>query len=526
MATIGKVSAVFTASSSGLRTGVNQASRSMKQMESSVTSLRNQMRTLVAIQGSQLFGSISSGVSSAVRSLLQFGSAAAQTIDNQSKMAQQAGFTYAEFAGLGLAAELAGVGADQLSGAITRANVTIAKAAEGSKSAATALSRIGLSVDQLDGLSASEQFDKIAVAIGQLPAGAEQAAAAVAIFGRSGAQLLPLFQGGAEGIARARAEAEAFGLALTNTQATNVEAMNDAFTRAQSAIQGVIQQVVAYLAPAIESVTTAFSDLIGGIGGANIGQFIGEGILQGASFFAQIADQFVAGAGAVFEYFGGLGNLWSGIWEVADRVSQFLYGVGEFWRAVFLGIVAGITTVAGRLTTAAGQIAASIPGLGSTGAQLQAAGASLQQSGRGFASSAAQAFEASGEALSNAVFGRTEEAGEAVAGPITAAVDAAIQRARDAARTRDESVKQQLNITQRTEAQVQINAAPVKEAIKGIESRSAEGIREMFRIMRGDPAEDLAREQLEVQKEIARNTRDMGDDLDFDVIELAAAAGG
>jgi hypothetical protein len=43
--------------------------------------------------------------------------------------------------------------------------------------------------------------------------------------------------------------------------------------------------------------------------------------------------------------------------------------------------------------------------------------------------------------------------------------------------------------------------------------------------MRGQPTEDIERQQLEVQREIARNTRDMGDTFDFDVVALPAAAG-
>jgi hypothetical protein len=520
MATIGKVSAVFTASSSGLRTGVNQASRSMKQMEGSVTSLRNQMRTLVAIQGAQLFGSIASATGSAVRSLLQFGNAASQTIDNQSKMAQQAGFTYAEFAGLGLAAELAGVGADQLSGAITRANVTIAKAAEGSKTASAALSRIGLSIDQLDGLSASEQFDKIAAAIGQLPAGAEQAAAAVAIFGRSGAQLLPLFQGGAEGIARARAEAEAFGLALTNTQATNVEAMNDAFTRAQSAIQGVIQQVVAYLAPAIESVTTAFSDLIGGIGGANIGQFIGEGILQGARFFAEIADVFIVQAAGVFQYLSNVAGQWAAVWEVGNRAASLFFSVARFLQGAFFTLV-GVFTGIGEAIVGAVRSAAGA--LGFDTAELDKYLAGLRGFNEQINQDITSSFNAAGQNFSNVFSTAADDAGNAAAGPLVSLIDDATRRADAAAAARDEAINQTLNIKQPA---VQIDASPIREAVKGIDSRSAEGIREMFRIMRGEPKDDIAREQLEVQREIARNTRDFGEDLDFDVVELAPAAGG
>jgi hypothetical protein len=523
MATIGKVSAVFTASTSGLRSGVNQGSRSLKQMEGSVSSLRSQMRTLVTINALQFFGQIASAASSAARSLLQWGNSSAQAVDRTSKLAQQLGFTYGEMAGLGLAAQLAGTDLETVGAAVTRTNAAFANAAAGSKTAIAAFERIGLSVNDLNGLSAEEQFRKIGAAIADLPNESEQAAAAIALFGRSGAQLLPLFQQGAQGIAQARAEAEKFGLALTNAQAGNIEAMNDAFTRARAAVEGVVQQVVAYLAPAIESVTTAFSDLIGGIGGANIGQFIGEGILQGARFFAQIADQFVAGAGAVFEYLGGVGNVWRGIWGVADRVAQFLYGVGEFWRSVFLGISAAITSVAATLTTAAGQIAASIPGFGQAGAQLQAAGRSLRQSSQDLGSQAAAAFESSGQALSNALFGRAEEAGESVAGPITAAVDKAIREAREARDARDTAVKQVVEVKQ---PPVTIDARPIKEAVKGIESRSSEGIREMFRIMRGpQPEDDVQQRQLDAQEEIARNTRGLDFGLELDVVDLPAAAG-
>ena len=523
MATIGKVSAVFTASSSGLRSGVNQASRSMKGLEGSVNSLRGSMRTLVAIQGAQFFGSIVSGASSAARSLLAYGQSAAQGIDRTAKLSQQLGFTYGEMAGLGLAAQLAGTDMEVISKAVTKANVAFANAAGGSKTAVDAFARIGLSVEDLNGLSASEQFDKIGAAIAGLPSQAERAAAAVALFGEEGVRLLPLFQAGAGGIAQARADAERFGLTLSNLQAGNVEAMNDAFTRAQAAVGGVIDQITAYLAPAIESVTTAFTELIGGIGGANIGQFIGEGILTGARFFAQIADQFVTQTGPLFQYLATVGGIWGTVWEVGDRVGQAFLGTAKFLEAVFKGIVAGITEVAGRLTTAAGQIASSIPGFGQSGAQLEAAGASLRQSAAALGTDAAAALSASGEAFGNVLFGRSEEAGQAIAGPITSSLDDAIQRARDAAASRDESVKQVVEI--KPTKPLEVDAKPIKEAVKGIDSRSQEGIKEMFRIMRGTPDDDVAERQLAALDRIADNTEDM-DDLDFDVVNLAAAAGG
>jgi hypothetical protein len=518
MATIGKVSAVFTASTSGLRSGVSQGSRSLKQMEGSVSSLRNQMRTLVTINALQFFGQIGSAAASAARSLLQMGNSSAQTVDRTSKLAQQLGFTYGEMAGLGLAAQLAGTDLETVSTAVTRTNAAFANAAAGSKTAIAAFERIGVSVNDLNGLSAEEQFQKIGQAIANLPGEAEQAAAAIALFGRGGAQLLPLFQQGAQGIAAARAEAEKFGLALTNAQAGNIEAMNDAFTRARAAVEGVVQQVVAYLAPAIESVTTAFTDLIGGIGGANIGQFIGEGILEGARFFAQVADAFVAQAGGVFQALQSVGQYWAGVWDIGQRVASALAGVGNLIKAgilaailPFSGAVQGLARVAQEIGKFLGFDTKSIDQF------LAGARAFNKEIVKGITDNVGQA----GKNFADVVGERSKKAGEDLAGPFTQTIDEAIRRAREAAAARDTAVKQVVEVKS---PPVVVDARPIKEAVKGIESRSSEGIREMFRIMRGPQPEDqIQNQQLEAQLEIARNTRNL--DFDLDVVDLPAAAG-
>jgi len=519
MATIGKVSAVFTASTSGLRTGVNQASRSMQQMQSSVSALRGQLSTLTAIQGAQLFGQIANAASQAVRSLVAFGQSQAQAIDQTSKLAARLGFTYAELSGLSLAGNLAGVSMDTIGAAVTKADVAFVRLAEGSKTAAAAFSSIGLSIDDLQGLSAADRFNAIVDAISGLPTEAQRAEAAVQLFGRSGAELLPLFAGGAEGIASARAEAERFGLALSNVQGQNVEAMNDAFTRAQSAVEGVINQVVAYLAPALEQVTTVFSDLIGGIGGANIGQFIGEAILSGARFFAGVADQFVAQAGPLFDYLANVGQQWSAMWDIGQRVASLFAGIGNLLKAAILtailpfsGLVQGLARIGKEIAGYLGFDTSSIDAI------LEGARAFNSEIVQGIKDQVGQA----GENFGNVIGEKTKKAGEDVAGPFTKALDDATRRAREAAASRDEAVKQVVEVKQ---PPVEVNVGPIKEAVKGIESRSSEGIREMFRLMRGQPEQNIDQEQLEAQKETARNTRDLLDSLDFGLVSLPAGAG-
>lgn len=606
MASIGKVSAVFTASTSGLSAGVNRASAAMKGLQADASGLRSSMNALVAIQGAALFGSIVSGATSAARSLFQYGAAAAGTIDDTSKMAARLGMTYGEFAGLSLAADLAGVSMDQIGKAITKADVAFVKAANGSKQASAAFAAIGLSANALNNMSAAERFDAIAEAIARLPTEAQRSAAAIGIFGKAGADLIPLFSefapsfeaaraeavrlgaslsglrtpealqslanlgfdtaaidsgrvsfeqiaaaiarlpteiersaaatavfgaAGAElstmfsestaGLSAMRAEAERFGLTLTNEQGKNVESMNDAFTRAQAAIQGVVQQVVAYLAPAIDAVVTSFSNLIGSVGGANIGQAIGDGILQGARFLAQIGDYIIQNFSSVFQYLSSVGGQWNVVWQVGQRVVDFLAGVGRLFEAVFKGVASIIAGVAGTVTQAAASLAKSL-GFDQVAAQLDAAGQSLQQSSKEMWKDAGTAMTAAGENFQNAIFGRPlEEAGQVMAGPLVTALDQAIANAQDAAAQVDVAAKQQIEVKQT------IDTKGLKDAVKGIESASADGIKEMFRIMRGPQQNDVQQQQLEALERIADNTEDMGGGLDdLAVLELAPAAGG
>lgn len=497
---IGKVRAVFTASTAGLTSGVNSASASMKRMQSEVSALRSRMGALVAINGAQLFGSLASSASSAVSSLVRMGQAEAEVIDSTSKMAARLGMTYGELAGLSYAGSLADVSLETLAGAATKADVAFVKAATGSATAISAFKSLGLSVGQLDAMSSAERFDAIAESISRLPTAAERSAAAVKLFGRAGAQLLPLFSEGAGGIAAARREAEAFGLTLNTVQGKNVEAMNDAFTRAQQAVSGVVQQIVAYLAPAIENVTNGFSALVAGVGGQNIGQAIGEGILQGALFFAGIADNFVAGAAAVFDYAKQVIDYWGGVADVLNGVGTFFYRVGAFISGVFntavtllRGVILTFYKPIELLAMVAGEIA-SVFGFDTQFVD------DVVSAARGFGLALEESTKAAAEAAQKdfaVAFGYAEPAIK------SAAIEGGQFFTDNVKKGMEASRKALTAVDVPSDVKVaKIDAAPVAQALKGIDSRSREGVSEMFRLMRGGGG-DVAEQQLAVQERIA-----------------------
>lgn len=469
------------------------------------------MRSLVAIQGVQLFGSIVSGVSSAVQSLVRFGQAQADVIDKQSKLADRLGMTYGELSGIGLAGELAGVGIDAIGAAATKADVAFVRAAEGSQTAIAAFQGLGLSIDELSGMSSAERFNAIADAIAALPTEAQRAEAAVQLFGRAGAQLLPLFNQGAGAIAEARAQAEAFGLSLTNAQGRDVEAMNDSFTLVGQAISGIVQQVTASLAPAIAAIATQFTDFVGSIGGANIGQAIGDSLLEGARYLAGVGDYIIQNLPGIWEYVSRVGSQWSSVWEFGSRVASFFKGVGDVLQAAFGVIILGISKPVEGLISAARTIGDAL-GIDTPG--LDAAFAAMRSFNSTIWNGITENINSAGENFEDTFFGSAQQAGQAIAGPLTTSIDAAIARMRDSRDDIDEATRRPIEVNQN------INMDKVKQAVQGIDSRSTEGIREMFRMMRGEGG-NVQEQQLQQLQQINAGISSLS--LDGDGVDLIEA---
>lgn len=508
-AAIGKVSAVFSASTSGLKAGVNEASSAFKKLAGDVSGLRSGMRTLAAIQGAQLFGQVASAATSAARSFVGMAQGEAEAIDQTSKLSRRLGLTYGELAGLSLAGNLAGVSMDTIGKAATKADVAFVKAAQGSSVAQKAIAGVGLSVDDLQNKTPAERFQMMADAIAGLPSPAERARAAIGLFGKSGSELLPLFEGGAGAIRQAVDEANKFGLALTDKQGLAVENMNDAFTRAYASIQGVVQQVVAYLAPAVQSVADTFTDLVGGIGGANIGQFIGEGIIAGAEFLATIADAVISGLSSVWEYVSTVGVQWAGVFDIGNRVASFLSGVSNTFKVVLAAGIVGLTAPVTALLKGADFLARRV------GVDLGVD--NFIKGAEAFNESMYQAMTeggvAAGEDFKRA-FSDGSPAAAAQKGPVSSALADALKAARDNAATQSQSQK-----TPKPQAiEAAVFTGPSAEALKATDSRSKEGIAEMFRLMRGG-GQDVQERQLEVLEMIH-------DDLsEGDVEEIGVFAG-
>jgi len=178
--------------------------------------------------------------------------------DNLDKMSKRTGVGVKALSELAFAAEQSGASLDSVEKGIRGMQRSLLNAEMGSKTATDALSALGLSVDELSGMSPEDQFTKIADAIGDVEDPSKRAALAMQLFGRAGSELLPMMSENAEGIANLRKEANELGRTMTAEDAQAAAELTDAMNRVKSVLIGVKNQIGAALAPAM----TYLADLV------------------------------------------------------------------------------------------------------------------------------------------------------------------------------------------------------------------------------------------------------------------------
>lgn len=138
--------------------------------------------------------------------------------------ATKSGIAASTFSELAHAANMSDVSLDSLSTAIKKMQTNLAAGSD-------EFDKLGLTMQRLRGLSPDKQFELIAQRISEIQDPAERTAAAVAIFGRAGADLLPMFEQGAAGIRAAREEAQKLGIAMSDDVVKTLQEGDDAIKR-------------------------------------------------------------------------------------------------------------------------------------------------------------------------------------------------------------------------------------------------------------------------------------------------------
>lgn len=180
--------------------------------------------------------------------------------DATSKAAASAGVTTEQFSSLSYAMKLGVDGGGDLSQTLLFLNKAIGGAAEGARGNVETFKQLGVEYKNADGTmrNASDVMTDVAEKFSGMEDGAGKAKLATELFGKSGADLIPLLNGGAAGLREAATEAERFGLVIGQDTASAAEQFNDNLSRVGAVVSGFGNEVMKGLLPALNSLGDEF----------------------------------------------------------------------------------------------------------------------------------------------------------------------------------------------------------------------------------------------------------------------------
>lgn len=184
--------------------------------------------------------------------------------DALSKSAQKAGTTVEALSRLEYAAKLSDVSLESLTGGLQKLSKSMVEAAQNSNSSpAKAFAALGVAVkDSAGNLRDTDVvFAELAEKLSRVEDGALKTAIAQRVFGKSGAELIPLLNEGAAGLKKWADESDRTGNTITTKTAKAAEKFNDTLTRLSEILRGVINQMMEAVLPSLQALADAFMNV-------------------------------------------------------------------------------------------------------------------------------------------------------------------------------------------------------------------------------------------------------------------------
>lgn len=173
--------------------------------------------------------------------------------DEMNKLSQRTGIAVEEVAGLQLAFQLGGAESGVFASSMAKLSKQVV---EGNQS----LKTLGVETRNADGSvkNLKEVLYATADAFKGMEDGTVKSDKAIEIFGKSGAELIPILNSGSEGLREMDEMAAKLGLTMSAETASSAEKFNDTIDLIGMGLQGVARQVVAQVLPTLTSLAGTF----------------------------------------------------------------------------------------------------------------------------------------------------------------------------------------------------------------------------------------------------------------------------
>jgi hypothetical protein len=198
--------------------------------------------------------------------------------DELGKVSQKIGISVEALSRLEYAAKLSDVELEGLTTGLRKFSQVVVQAAGNSKSGpAQVFSALGIAVkDAAGNLRSSDQlFADVADRFSQMKDGALKTSLAVQLFGKSGADLIPLLNSGRDGLKQMADESDRLGATISTKTAKAAEKFNDTLTTVGQILQGVVNKVMEAALPSLQS----FADFLASPEFASAAQTFGTTLL-------------------------------------------------------------------------------------------------------------------------------------------------------------------------------------------------------------------------------------------------------
>lgn len=268
--------------------------------------------------------------------------------DQLDKMSKRTGISVEALSELGFAAEQSGADLATLESGIRVMQRTMGDASQGLATAVDAFDALGISVEQLQGLTPEQQFTLIADRLSRIADPSARAAAAMDVFGRSGTRLLPLLSDGAKGMAELRDQARSLGLTVETETASEAALLTDTLNILWRVLKQGVFTIGSALAPVIIDVSNRITRVV-----VRVSEWIKQN-KQLVVTALKVAAAVTAGGVALVA----LGFLFSGLAAGLGGLATIISGVGAALGVVGSVLVAMISPI--------GLVISAVVGLGTT----------------------------------------------------------------------------------------------------------------------------------------------------------------
>ena len=232
-------------------------------------------------------------------------------------MSKRTGVATESLSVLQFAAEQTGTDMAGVETAVKKMQKAIFAAGNGSKEAAEALAMVGLTANDLAGLSADEQMGKIADGLMAIKDPGARAAVAMQIFGKAGTDILPMLEGGSAGMAAFAAEAKRLGLVMDSETAAKADSLGDAIDAVKASMKMAFIQVGSAVAPMLTKLAQGLAVIA-----ASAGKFIRDN--------EQFVVSLLKGGAALVVVGGAVTGVGYSLKSLSSVVSLVLKGFGLF----------------------------------------------------------------------------------------------------------------------------------------------------------------------------------------------------